>query len=201
MIHPDTKLKIVNQKKGRGVFATAFIPKGTITYVKDPLEIEVAPDDPRLQNPAIKDKIETYSYIDQDGIRIISWDNAKYVNHCCQCNTMSTGYGFELAIRDIEAGEEITDEYGMFNFDYTLQISCEEDDCRGSVSGNDLERYYSEWDQKVKSALQFFDKVTQPLEDLLEKKTRRQLQSFLETGSGYRSVLNLRSKEKKGNQI
>lgn len=195
MIHPDTELKKVNQKKGRGVFATAFIPKGTITYVKDPLEIEVSPDDPRLQNPVIQDKIETYSYIDQNGIRIISWDNAKYVNHCCHCNTMSTGYGFEIAIRDIEAGEEITDEYGMFNFDYTLQLSCDKKDCRESVSGNDLEKYSREWDQKVKSALQYVDKVTQPLGDLLKKDTRLQLQSFLETGTGYRSVLNLRTKE------
>lgn len=195
MIHPNTELKKVNQKKGRGVFATAFIPKGTITYVKDPLEIEIGPDDPRLQNPAIKDKIETYSYIDQDGTRIVSWDNAKYVNHCCQCNTISTGYGFEIAIRDIEAGEEITDEYGMFNFDYTLQISCEEDDCRGCVSGKDLERYYGEWDQKVKSALQCINKVTQPLKNLLEEDTRNELQIFLDTGKGYRSVLTLRSKE------
>ncbi len=196
MIHPDTELKVVNQNKGRGIFATAFIPKGTITYVKDPLEIEIDPDDPRLQNPAIKDIIETYSYIDNNGIRIISWDNAKYVNHCCQCNTISTGYGFEIAIRDIEAGEEITDEYGMFNFDYTLQVSCEKKDCRESVSGNDLESYYREWDQKVKSALQHFDNVAQPLGDLLEKKTRQQLQIFLEKGTGYRSVLNLRSKER-----
>ncbi|MEX0823486.1 MAG: SET domain-containing protein-lysine N-methyltransferase, partial [Balneolaceae bacterium] len=98
MIHPHTELRFVNQKKGRGVFATRFILKGTITYVKDELEIEIPPDDPRLADPAYRDIIETYSYIDRDGTMVISWDHAKYVNHCCQCNTMSTGYGFEIAI-------------------------------------------------------------------------------------------------------
>lgn len=72
MIHPDTELKYVSEEKGRGIFAARAIPKGTITYVKDPLEIEIKPDDPRLKNSGIKDLIETYSYIDENGTRILS---------------------------------------------------------------------------------------------------------------------------------
>ena len=174
MIHPHTELKTVNSKKGRGIFATSFIPKGSITYVKDPLEIEILANDNRLKDPAIKEQIETYSYIDENGIRIISWDIAKYVNHCCHCNTMSTGYGFEIAINDIESGEEITDEYGMFNFRHELFLSCEKEQCRGKVNGYDLEKHYEEWDEKVKDAIQ-------------------ELRIFLETGEGYRSVLELKS--------
>ncbi len=196
MIHPDTELKKVNQTKGRGIFATSPIPKGTITYVKDPLEIEIEPGDSRLQDPVIREKIETYTYIDEKGTRILSWDNAKYVNHCCQCNTMSTGYGFEIAIDDIQAGEEITDEYGMFNFDYTLQLSCEKSNCRKTVSGNDLQTHYADWDDKVRSALQFLNAVDQPLSSLLDKQTRKDLQHYLDTGNGYRSVLNLKLRQK-----
>ncbi|HKL18752.1 MAG TPA: SET domain-containing protein [Halalkalibaculum sp.] len=196
MIHPDTELKVVDQKRGRGIFATEQIPKGTITYVKDPLEIEIEPGDPRLQNADIKDEIETYTYINENGTRILSWDNAKYVNHCCHCNTMSTGYGFEIAICDINAGEEITDEYGMFNFDYTLELSCKKADCRKTVSGSDLETKYREWDSKVRSALKCINAVNQPLITLLDEQTRKNLQKYLDSGKEYCSVLNLRFTQK-----
>ena len=195
MIHPDTELKHVNKTKGRGIFATKPIPKGTITYVKDPLEIEVAPGDPRLQDPYLNDIIETYTYIDENGIRILSWDNAKYVNHCCSCNTMSTGYGFEIAICDIEAGVEITDEYGMFNFDYTMQLTCEKSGCRKTVSGSDLDNHFLEWDNQVRSALENLEYVEQPLLRFLDHDTCKALRQFLDTGEGYRSVLSLRYKK------
>lgn len=192
MIHPDTELRHINKDKGRGIFATSFIPKGTLTYVKDALEIEIGPDDPRLYDQRLNKIIETYSYIDEQGNRIISWDNAKYINHCCQCNTMSTGYGFEIAICDIETGEEITDEYGMFNFEYSLQVNCKKADCRNIINGNDIDDYSNEWDQKVKSALRHFQEVRQPLHPFLNKATLQNLTDYLETGKGYQSVLNLK---------
>lgn len=191
MIHPNTELRFVNHKKGRGVFATSFIPKGTITYVKDELEIEIPPDDSRLADPAYTDVIETYSYIDRDRTRIISWDHAKYVNHCCQCNTMSTGYGFEIAIADIAENEELTDEYGMFNFKEKMALSCEKSPCRKQVSGNDLAKYYREWDEKVKLALHHYRNVDQPLEPLLAENIKTELDHYLNSGKSYRSVLEL----------
>lgn len=192
MIHPHTELRQVNKTKGRGIFATKGIPIGTITYVKDPLEIEIAPDDPRMEHPELSTIIETYSYMDEDGVRILSWDNAKYVNHCCCCNTMSTGYGFEIAIRNIAAGEEITDEYGMFNIEYAMELSCEKSNCRKTVSDHDLDVHYREWDQIVCNSLQHLNNVEQPLLSFLDNDTRNALQQFLDTGEGYHSVLNLR---------
>jgi uncharacterized protein len=191
MIHPDTELRFINHNKGKGVFAVKPIPKGTLTYVLDSLEIEILPDDPRLNDPAYKNIIETYSYIDSNGTRIISWDLAKYVNHCCQCNTMSSGYGFEIAIRDIEAGEEITDEYGMFNFTYDMEIECDKSPCRNLISGNDLQKFHAEWDRKVIAALKLFKSVKQPLAQYLDEKIRKSLDYYLETGEGYRSVKEL----------
>ncbi|MEX0648788.1 MAG: SET domain-containing protein [Balneolaceae bacterium] len=192
MIHPNTELRFVNHQKGRGVFATSFIPKGTITYVKDSLEVEIPPADPRLSDPNYKDLIETYSYIDGDGTRVISWDHAKYVNHCCRCNTMSTGYGFEIAITNIAADEEITDEYGMFNISGVMELSCEKSPCRKLVSSEDLERFYPEWDEIVQQALNDYMKEEQPLELFLSPAILEQLQDYLRTGSNYRSVLELK---------
>lgn len=191
MIHPDTELRFVNHIIGRGVFATRFIPKGTLTYVQDRLEILIPPGDPRLNDPAYKDLIETYSFIDGNGVRIISWDNAKYVNHCCRCNTMSTGYGFEIAIRDIEAEEEITDEYGMFNFSYKMELSCENTPCRKVISGSDILTYYEEWDRKVTAALQEYLNVDQPLAPWLDPAVQNDLIEYLKTGKNYRSVKKL----------
>ena len=115
MIHPDTELRKVNDTIGYGVFAKCDIPKGTIVYVKDPLEIEVEPERFEELDPTYQSIVNWFSYIDERGVRIISWDIAKYVNHSCDANSISTGYGFEIATRDIAAGEEITDEYGIFN--------------------------------------------------------------------------------------
>ena len=107
MIHPNTELKYISDAIGYGVFATEFIPEGTIVYMIDGLEQIIKPSEYAEHCPDIRSVIDKYAYIDEKGNRIVSWDFAKYVNHCCNCNTISTGYGFEIAIRDIQKGEEI----------------------------------------------------------------------------------------------
>jgi hypothetical protein len=192
MIHPHTQLRYINDDIGYGVFATQLIPKGTITYTKDDLEVEVFPDQYAAFPPSIREVIERYSFMDERGVRVISWDHAKYVNHCCHCNTMSTGYGFEIAIRDIQPGEEITDEYGMFNLDYAMELHCHQLPCRGRVSAADLDRYHQDWDHKVKAALADWKKVSQPLACLLDATTLRALDLFAADEGSYRSVAELR---------
>lgn len=124
MIHPHTQLRHVNPEIGIGVYATHLIPKGTIVYVKDPLEIEIGPAQFWQLDAMTLTLADKYAYIDARGIRIVSWDHGKYVNHRCECNTMSTGYGFEIALRDIAPGEEMTDEYDLFNIAEPLRVSC-----------------------------------------------------------------------------
>lgn len=141
MIHPDTELRRVNDTIGYGVFARRPIPRGTILYVKDPLEIEVTSEQFAAMDPQYQTIVNWFSYIDECGSRIVSWDIAKYVNHCCESNSISTGYGFEIATRDIAAGEEITDEYGIFNLPEPLQCGCHSPNCRGTISDNDWDVY------------------------------------------------------------
>jgi hypothetical protein len=192
MIHPHTRLVYINDEIGYGVFATAFIPKGTITYVKDTLELEVTPEEFSRHSKALQEAIEKYSYIDEKGNRIISWDFGKYVNHCCHCNTMSTGYGFEIAIRDIQPGEEITDEYGLFNINEPMQLSCKWGDCRKIVLKEDIDRYYANWDEFVKAALAIMNDVQQPLKPFLDEVTWNMVKSFQQDSSKYKSVLSLK---------
>ena len=191
MIHPSTELRHIDAQLGYGVFATERLPRGTITYVWDPLEVEILPDDPRLAEPVLREKIERYSYIDALGTRIVSWDHAKYVNHCCQCNTMSTAYGFEIAIRDIEAGEQITDEYGMFNMPEPMNLSCCRTPCRGQVKAGDLDELWHAWDKKIMAALDVLELVEQPLWPLVDSVTATQVERYARWGEGYRSVREL----------
>lgn len=192
MIHPKAALKFINEEMGYGVFATDFIPKGTMTYVKDALEIEITPEMFGGYIPALQEVIEKYSYIDEKGVRIISWDHAKYVNHCCQCNTMSTGYGFEIAIRDIYPGEEITDEYGLFNMDQDMKVWCDKPGCRGRVGKADWDLYEGKWDNTVKQALLSFFQVEQPLSGLLNPDVLGAVKEYNETGINYWPVRNLK---------
>ena len=76
--------------------------------------------DPRREDPIYKDVIEKYSYTEPNGNMILSWDIAKYVNHCCNCNIISTGYGFEIAIRDIQPGEELLIYYSQQWFEQRM---------------------------------------------------------------------------------
>ena len=192
MMHPNTQVRFINGAIGCGVFATEFIPKGTIVYVKDALELEVSAAQYAQLSPGLQEAVEKYSYIDERGFRILSWDHAKYVNHCCNCNTMSTGYGFEIAIRDILPNEEITDEYGMFNLEEEMPLSCTQPNCRQKVGKCDLDAYFAHWDEKVQAALEMVNGIDQPLYPLIEAGTREALELYLTQMEGYRSVRGLK---------
>lgn len=194
MIHPKTYIKFINDTVGYGVFASEFIPEGTIVYVKDSLEIGISPEDFDKHSKEMKVAIEKYSYIDQNGYRIVSWDFAKYVNHCCECNTISTGYGFEMAIKDIQANEQITDEYGIFNLTENMQVDCSLSNCRKVLKSTDFENYYDVWDEKIKKSIAKIFKVDQALFPLLDKHTVQELIDLKKSMRNYKSVYSLKFK-------
>lgn len=201
MIHPETELKFVNSEIGNGIFATEFIPKGTILYVKDQLEIEVTKSRFNKMDQTHRDIIDKYSYIDEKGVRILSWDNAKYINHKCDCNSMSTAYGFEIAIRDIAAGEEITDEYGMFNIPEPIHVNCGCANCRQVLLPTDIDNYYKIWDVLVQEAVETIYHVDQPLWGVLDNVTKSEVVRFLSSQDEYRSVINLKHNSLGNNDI
>lgn len=98
------------------------------------------------------------------------------------------GYGFEIAIHDIDAGEEITDEYGLLNLQEPMVVNCGCSDCRGVVDPADAERYAPKWDAAIIAALARVRQVPQPLWHLLDRHASRALQGFLYGKLPYRSV-------------
>ena len=192
MIHPDTELRDAGDGLGKGVFATAPIPMGTVVYVVDRLEIVLPPETPLAVDPDYRSILDTYSYRGPAGQWIVCWDLAKYENHSCDPNTLCTGYGFEIAVRDIRKGEQITVDYGLLNVTAAMPCLCGSPDCRGAVRPDDFDRHHVRWDGLVRGALDRIPKVDQPLWRFMADRTRRRLQEYLHTGEGYRSVLDLR---------
>jgi len=191
VIHPDTQLLWIGPQIGLGVFATAPIPAGTIVWVQDALDTVLSPDSTLLADPAYKPILEKYAFRDGQGKWIVCWDNAKYVNHCCHCSAMSTGFGFEIAIRDIAPGEELTDEYVLLNLESEVPLVRHHPDCRQAVRVDDLDRYADQWDEQVRRALREFARVPQPLLPYLDGQTYQEVKRFLATGEGYKSVRSL----------
>lgn len=173
---------------GLGIFATQFIPKGTIVFVLDKLDLVLRPDNPIIDHPGYTAFIHKYSYIDANGDRILCWDHAKYMNHSCRPNTMSTTWGFDIAIEDVPAGDELTCEYGLLNIECDMACACGMPDCRSIISPADINRYADNWDKQLKLALNFVPNQPQPLESFLSPAEKSMLHSYLETGTGYKSV-------------
>jgi hypothetical protein len=185
MIHPNTEVLFVSKDIGYGLFATAAIPKGTITFAQDPLDIIITSKKFLRLDQKSKDLVETYCFMDQHGDRILSWDNGKYVNHSCNPNTMSTGYGFEIALRNIQPGEEITDEYGLFNVQETIPLHCNCKNCRKHLKPTDIDQYVNIWDNQIRDALVYFTEVDQPLLKMLEPITIKNVLGYLNNNKPY----------------
>ncbi|MFN3917807.1 MAG: SET domain-containing protein [Flavobacteriales bacterium] len=168
MIHPDTEVRFISDEIGYGVVATRLIPKGTITWVADKLDRVFTQEEFNQMDSIYQDILEKYTFRDKDGKLILCWDNARFVNHSFNSSCVSTAYNFEIAVRDIHPGEQLTDDYGYLNVSEPFDCITEEGSDRTAVYPDDLLKYHSIWDAKVEEAIQFTPKLEQPLKNLLE---------------------------------
>jgi uncharacterized protein len=170
VIHCDTELRFVNPDIGYGVFATRLIPKGTITWVRDCLDQAFTPEAVERLPEAYHDIVLKYSFIDAHSRFVLCWDHARYVNHSCDPTCLSAGYDFELAMRDIPAGAELTDDYGSLNLEYGFECRCGSPRCRHQIRPGDLLRFALEWDRLVAEPFSLIRSVPQPLWLFLEER-------------------------------
>lgn len=165
MIHPHTQIRPVDDSIGLGVFATHDLPRGTITWVLDPLDQRIDRDRQAALGPLYAATLEKYAFINGHGDQILCWDIGRYMNHSCNANSLSTGWDFDLAVRDIAAGEEITNDYALLNLDEPFRCECGADGCRSTVSSTAAvwESLTPVLDRKVRSACTAAANVVQPL--------------------------------------
>lgn len=168
MIHPHTRLRLVSDEIGLGVFATEFIPKGTIVWAQDPLDREITPAEMEQLDQALRDRVLTYCYRNRVGHFVLSWDNNRFINHSFNPNCMMTPYRIELAVRDIQPGEELTNDYGTLNILEPFE-PVDEGHARKTVQPDDLKQHYSDWDKKLTAAFGCLRHVDQPLRDVISE--------------------------------
>ena len=188
MIHPNTKLKFISKDVGYGVVATAFLPAGTITWVLDKLDREFTPLQIQNMEPLYQEIIDTYTFRNNNGNLVLCWDNGRYVNHSFNSNCLTTAYDFEIAIRDIHVGEQLTDDYGYLNITSPFR-GINEGTRRKVVYPNDLLKYYKVWDNKIKKVFPKINKVDQPLRQILEAKTWDRIEKIIHGEEPLASIL------------
>src|ERR1044071_4874551 len=127
---------------GRGLFATADIPKDEIVAVKGghivdgktlrgeitpalgPVEIQIGDD---LFIAPVSDEERELSML--------------YLNHSCDPNLGVRGEIIFVAMRDIPAGEELTHDWAMTDDDdYSMECNCGAPRCRKTLTGKDWQR-------------------------------------------------------------
>ena len=177
MMHPDTKLDWISEEKGLGVVATKKIPKGTITWVQDELDRVFQPDEPENFNSIAQEQLEKYSFRNSVGEHILCWDIAKFVNHSFKSNCLSTSYNFEVAIRDIEVGEELTDDYGYLNLSESFTPE-DEGMARKVVKPDDTLELYAEWDKALEKLFPVIGQLDQPLFELISEKVKMEIKKI-----------------------
>ncbi len=171
MVHPNSELRYINDQIGYGVVATRLIPRGTITWVGDVLDQVVTPAQIEQIAPTLRPLFEKYSWINGRGQSILCWDHARFINHSCEASCLSAGFDFEIAVRDILPGEELTDDYGTLNLSEPFQCLCDSARCRDLVLPDDFLQYAPEWDRIVSSAFPLIPTVEQPLWPLVTDKS------------------------------
>ncbi|CAM3481147.1 SET domain-containing protein [Aequorivita lipolytica] len=187
MIHPKTELKFISNEVGYGVVATEFMPAGTITWALDDLDREFTPTKLKKMNPLYQNILETYCYRNKKGNFVLCWDYGRYVNHSFKSNCISTAYDFEIAIRDIQPGEELTDDYGYLNVSEPFK-GIDEGTRRKTVYPDDLLNHYQIWDKQLIKNFPDILRVEQPLKSLIAQKLWNDITAIAEGKKEMKSI-------------
>lgn len=103
--------------EGLGVFTTYHISQGEIIWQFDPEFDQVFPIGyPKTQPNHIREFLERYTYVHPNNPRLIVLDSdeGKFMNHDDAPNTDYSNPEIGVALRDINAGEELTCDYRQF---------------------------------------------------------------------------------------
>lgn len=170
MMHPDTELRLIHPEIGHGVVATRLIPAGSITWVRDELDQVFTPAQVEALGPAYRRILDKYTFVDARGSYVLCWDLARFVNHSCKPTCLGPGLDFEIAVRDIHPGEELTDDYGTLNSANDFTCCCGLPECRKEIHPSDLLAHGDRWDAEIRAVFPRIATLPQPLWPLLREK-------------------------------
>lgn len=113
---------------GVGCFAGEDIQAGQMVWKFDPLlDVEYSEEEARDFHPAVKNFLSMYAYGQLENSKktfILCGDHARHMNHSVNPNLIEAGNGnaYNIAARDIKAGEELTCDYNSFDTDATFKL-------------------------------------------------------------------------------
>lgn len=139
--NPDIEIRD-SPIEGTGLFTRVAIKKGDTIWVsrnEDPVEEKIYTDEEfkEFQKWCIENGKEWDAVANGDGTHSAAISDRKnhpgdFGNHSCDPN-MSKG---RTALRDIEAGEELTADYSQFSTkDWEMKCNCGSKNCTGIVRG------------------------------------------------------------------
>ena len=119
--------------------------------------------------PVFGDLIDRYMFRDALGNHILCWDLGRFMNHSCEPTCLNVDADFDIAVRDIPAGEELTDDYaGLHLQDHEeFDCCCGVPSCRGRVTPRDAFVLAAEWERDLHDALLRAADVPQPLRPVI----------------------------------
>ena len=115
---------------GIGLFADEFITKGTLVWKYVPgFDLKFTKEELEKFPPVAKDFVLNYAYLSKDtGYDILCSDNARFYNHSENPNTAgidldgTENEGGDIAVSDIQIGEEITCDYREMENDWERHL-------------------------------------------------------------------------------
>lgn len=135
------EVKESSRIQGKGIFARELIKQGEIIAIKGGNIIAL--DEYNKLDADVRQyclQIEDDFFIGPRKSEEIN-DNAIYINHSCEPNVGFRGQITYVAMRNINAGEELTHDYAMCFTDMQtfsdMKCTCGSKKCRGSLTGND----------------------------------------------------------------
>jgi len=119
---------------GLGLFADQFVPKGFVTWEYDKNFDPVFTERQLNLLPEIgREYILKYAYFDKNLNKfVLCLDNQKYINHSenKQKRNINSTPTRDIAIKDINPGEELLCDYSKFDSEYFKRIGIKKKDLK-----------------------------------------------------------------------
>ncbi len=107
-----------NPEMGLGLFSKEFIPKGTIVWeFLEGIDVKISEEKFQTLNDVQKEYFYKYGWKEENGFYYSSCDLTNFINHSYKPNLEVVGK-IVIAIRDIEIGDELFENYQEFDPDF-----------------------------------------------------------------------------------
>lgn len=153
--------------EGDGIFAGEPIPKGTIVFYYSNDDIYVSKKEFKSLPDLKKQQVHKLGVEAENGDWIVTDGDA---NHSCDANILSLfvdGLYCDIAVKDIQIGEEITIDYGLFysSFPWQMKCRCHSNNCRGVFGSAIAVDFQAQqlWNSRISEAVDRIHHVSQPL--------------------------------------